>query len=136
MDSRGLVDPKNKPFGSVLPLEVQIRIMFRVECIFTNEKRQKVNQDLKGLPKCDLTLLPQHLGEGRYWNQVVVRLHTLRGSYCHHCHRLLDHRLSVKEKVFFWTWVFSGHSLRTFCFTDWHDGGISTPHPRLGQTHE
>ena len=41
MDGRGLVDPQNKPFGNVLPLEVQIRIMFWVECIFTNEKSAK-----------------------------------------------------------------------------------------------
>ena len=101
MDGRGLVDPKNKPFGHVLPLEGQIKIMFWVHCFYTMDKWQKVNRELKGLPKCDLTLLPQHLGEGRYWNQVVVRLHTLRGSYCHHCHGLLDHRLSVREKVFF-----------------------------------
>ena len=30
MDGRGLVDPRNKPFGRVLPLEIQIRIMFWV----------------------------------------------------------------------------------------------------------
>ena len=106
MDARGLVDPKNKPFGSVLPLEVQIKIMFWVHCFYTMDERKKVVQEFKGLSKCDLTLLPQHLGEGQYWNQVVVRLHTHRESYCHHCHRLLDHRLSVREKmVFFWTWV-------------------------------
>ena len=46
MDGRGLADPQNKPFGRVLPFEVQIRIMFWVECIFTNEKRQKVNEEL------------------------------------------------------------------------------------------
>ena len=28
MDCRGLVDPQNKPFGNVLPLEIQIKIMF------------------------------------------------------------------------------------------------------------
>ena len=27
MDCRGLVDPKNKPFGRVLPLEVPVKIM-------------------------------------------------------------------------------------------------------------
>ena len=114
MDARGLVDPKNKPFGSVLPLEVQIKIMSWVHCFYTMDKRKKVVQELKGLPKCDLTLLPQHLGEGRYWTQVVVRLHTLRGSYCHHCHRLLDHRLSVREKFFFPGHGLN-HSLRTCC---------------------
>ena len=97
MDGRGLVDPQNKPFGRVLPLEVQIRIMFWVECIFTNEKRQKVNQELRLLPKCDVTGFPQHLGEDRWWNQVVVRLHAPRKNGCHHCHRMFDHKLSVSE---------------------------------------
>ena len=116
MDCRGLVDPDNKPFGRVLPLEVKIRIMFWVECIFTNEKRRKVNQELKGLPKCDLTGLPQNLGEDRWWNQVVVRLHAPRRNGCHHCHRMMDHRLSVSEKS-----VFGGDGLKKmteslFCF--------------------
>ena len=100
MDCRGLVDPQNKPFGCVLPLEVQVKIMFRVHCFYTMDKRKKVVQEFKGLPKCDLTLLPQNLGEGQYWNQVVSRLQEPRGSYCHHCHRLIDHRLSVREKRF------------------------------------
>ena len=101
MDARGLVDPKNKPFGKVLPLEVQIKIMFWLHCFFTMDKRKKVVQEFKALPKCDLTLLPQNLGEGQNWNQVVFRLRTTRGSHCHHCHRLIDHRLSVREKTFF-----------------------------------
>ena len=98
MDCRGLVDPRNKPFGRVLPLEVQIKIMFWVECFYTMDKRKKVVQEFKGLPKCDLTGFPQHLGEGRWWNQVVVRLHAPRKNGCHHCHRLMDHRLSVSKK--------------------------------------
>ena len=65
MDCRGLVDPKNKPFGRVLPLEVQIKIMFWVECFYTMDKRKKVVQELKGLPKCELTGFPQHLGGDR-----------------------------------------------------------------------
>ena len=35
MDCRGLVDPHNKPFGRVLPLEIQIKIMFWVHCFYT-----------------------------------------------------------------------------------------------------
>ena len=97
MDCRGLVDPRNKPFGRVLPLEVQIKIMFWVHCFYTMDKRKKVVQEFKGLPKCDLTGLPQHLGEGRWWNQVVVRLHAPRRNGCHHCHRMMDHRLSVSD---------------------------------------
>ena len=98
MDCRGLVDPQNKPFGRALPLEVQIKIMFWVECFYTMDRRKKVVQEFKGLPKCNLTDLPQHLGEDRWWNQVVVRLHAPRKNGCHHCHRLMDHRLSVSKK--------------------------------------
>ena len=97
MDCRGLVDPRNKPFGRVLPLEVQIKIMFWVECFYTMEKRKKVVQELKGLPKCSLTGFPQHLGEDRWWNQVVIRLHAPRKNGCHHCHRMMDHQLSVSD---------------------------------------
>ena len=43
-----MVDPQNKPFGRVLPLEVQIKIMFWVECFYTMDKRKKVVQELKG----------------------------------------------------------------------------------------
>ena len=115
MDGRGLVDPRNKPFGRVLPLEVQIRIMFWVECIFTNEKRRKVNQELKGLPKCSLTGFPQHLGEGQWWNQVIVRLNTPRRNGCHHCHRMMDHRFSVRARYSLsCTFSSSSHDLDSF----------------------
>ena len=97
MDCRGLVDPQNKPFGHVLPLEVQVKIMFWVHCFYTMDKRKKVVQELKGLPRCDLTGFPQTLGEDRRWNQVVVRLHAPRKNGCHHCHRMMDHRLSVSD---------------------------------------
>ena len=97
MDCRGLVDPRNKPFGRVLPLEVQVKIMFWVHCFYTMDKRKKVVQEFKGLPKCDVTGFPQHLGEGRWWNQVVLRLRTPRKNGCHHCHRMADHRLSVSD---------------------------------------
>ena len=107
MDCRGLVDPKNKPFGRMLPLEVQIKIMFWVHCFYTMDRRKKVVQEFKGLPKCDLTSLPQHPGEDRRWNQVVVRLHSPRRNGCHHCHRMMDHRLSVSEKS-----VFGGDGLK------------------------
>ena len=66
MDCRGLVDPQNKPFGNVLPLEIQIKIMFWVHCFYTMEKRKKVVRELKGLPTCDLTGFPQILGQGKY----------------------------------------------------------------------
>ena len=66
VNCRGLMDPQNKPFGNVLPLEVQVKIMFWVECFVTMDKRKKVLQEFKGFPKCDVTGLPQHLGEDRW----------------------------------------------------------------------
>ena len=102
MNRRGLVDPENRPFGYVLPLEIQVKIMFWVECFYTMDKRKKLVQEFKGLPKCSITGYVQHLGEGRDWNQVVFRLHAPRGQYCHHCHRRIDHRMSVREKKCFY----------------------------------
>ena len=133
MDCRGLVDPRNKPFGRVLPLEVQIKIMFWVECFYTMDKRKKVVQEFKGLPKCDLTGFPQHLGENRWWNQVVVRLHAPRKNGCHHCHRLMDHRLSVSKKGGLTLYLLMTLTLRIFFYvwiSDWHDGGDGTATPQ------
>ena len=101
MDCRGLVDLKNKPFGRVLPLEVQIKIMFWVECFYTMDKRKKVVQEIEELPKCNLTGWVQRLGEYQWWNQVVFRLHAPHTSTCHHCHRIIVHRLSLRGKLFF-----------------------------------
>ena len=139
MDCRGLVDPKNKPFGAVLPLEVQVRIMFWVECFYTIEKRRKVVRELKGLPKCDLTGFPQILGEGMHWNQVIVRLNTPRRNGCHHCHRMMDHRFSVRARYNL-EGIVSSHDLdfETFFLflTDWDDGGDGPSAPQLGQPYE
>ena len=62
MKYKGLVDSKDKPFGRVLPFEVQVKIMFWVKCFFTMDKRKKLLREFKGLPKCDVTGLPQYLG--------------------------------------------------------------------------
>ena len=123
MDYRGLVDPQNKLFGRLLPLEVQVKIMFWVHCFYTMDKRKKVVRELKGLPKCDLTGFPQHLGEDRWWNQVVVRLHAPRKNGCHHCHRLMDHRLSVRRRVFVCLFCF-GCWLNVFVFSGFQIGMI------------
>ena len=107
MKYQGLVDPEDKPFGNVMPFEVQVKIMFWVERFVTMDKRKKVLQEFKGLPKCDVTGFPQHLGEDRWWNQVVVRLHAPRKNGCHHCHRIFDHKLSVSERGY---GICCGHS--------------------------
>ena len=136
MDCRGLVGPENKPFGNMLPLKVQIRIMFWVECIFTNEKRRKVNQELKGLPICSLTGFPQNLGEDRWWNQVVVRLHATRRNGCHHCHRMMDHRLSVSDFLRHILLLMTLRLRNFFLVSDWHDGGDGACPSQSGQGDE
>ena len=129
MDCRGLVDPQNKPFGRVLPLELQVKIMFWVHCFYTMDKRKKVVQEFKRLPKCDLTGFPQNLGEDRWWNQVVVRLHAPRKNGCHHCHRIMDHRLSVSD--FLKPHVSSSHDFDTeTCFV-WFQIGMMTEMARV-----
>ena len=97
MKYKGLVDPKDKPFVRVFPFEVQVKIMFWVECFYTLDKRKKLLRELKGLPKCYVTGLPQHLGQDQWWNQVVFRLHTPRTTHFHHCYRNFDHKLSVSD---------------------------------------
>ena len=114
MKYQGLLDPEDKPFGNVLPFEEQLKIMFWVECMLTNDKRKKVNQKFKGLPKCEVTGFPPHLGQDRWWNQVVVRLHAPRKNGCHHCHRIFDHKLSVREDMLFWEGL--NHTLGSFYY--------------------
>ena len=119
MDCRGLVDPNNKPFGRVLPLEVQIKIMFWVECFYTMDRRKKVVREFNGLPKCDLMGYPKILGDYYAWNQVVTRLHVPRKNGCHHCHRFHDHRLSVSEKRGVESSSSSSHDLDIDIFFFW-----------------
>ena len=46
MNYKGLVDPRDKPFGRSLLFEVQVKIMFWVECFNTMDKRKKLQRDL------------------------------------------------------------------------------------------
>ncbi|CAH3176774.1 unnamed protein product, partial [Porites evermanni] len=52
MKYKGLVDPKNKPFGNLLPFEVHVIIMFWTQCFTTNDRRTKMNEELTRLPCC------------------------------------------------------------------------------------
>ena len=52
MKYKGLVDPKDQqPFGRVLLFEVEVKIMFWVDCFYTMDKRKKLLREFKGLPK-------------------------------------------------------------------------------------
>ena len=56
---KGLVDPKNKPFGNPLPFEVQVIIMFWTECFMTNEKKKTMNAEFTRLPSSHGTDIPK-----------------------------------------------------------------------------
>lgn len=49
MKYQGLVDPEDKPFGNALPFEVQLKIMFWVECFVTMDKQKTLLKEFKGL---------------------------------------------------------------------------------------
>ena len=59
MKYKGLVDPKNKPFGNLLPFEVQVTIMFWTQCFMSNERKKKMNADFTRLPSSLGTDIPK-----------------------------------------------------------------------------
>ena len=58
MKYKGLVDPKKKPFGNLLPFEVQVIILFWTQCFMTNNRRTKMNEEFTRLPHCLRTGIP------------------------------------------------------------------------------
>ena len=61
MKYKGLVDPKNKPFGNLLPFEVQVIIMFWTQCFMTNERKKKMNAEFTRLPSSLGTDIPKFM---------------------------------------------------------------------------
>ena len=55
---RPLEDRKNKPFGNLLPFEMQVIIIFWTQCFMTNDRRKKMNEELTRLPCCLRTAIP------------------------------------------------------------------------------
>ena len=52
----GLVDANNKPFGRLLPVEIQVIIMLWASVAETNDKRKKVLAQLVRIPSLNLML--------------------------------------------------------------------------------
>ena len=76
MKYKGLVDPKDKPFGRVFPFEVQVKIMFWVEYLYTMDKQKKLLREFKGLPKCDVTAChntSDRISGGTKWCFAYIR---------------------------------------------------------------
>ena len=104
MKYKGLVDSKNKPFGNLLPFEVQIIIMFWTRCFMTNDRRTKMNEELTRLPCCLRTGIPMFVafsfssGYKRFSSAMENKPYP-RFYGCPHCFRRKTKQYSVRLNV-------------------------------------
>ena len=120
--------------GAPLRSAVEYYVLGRVFC--DDGQTEKGATRIQRVAQCDVTGLPQHLGQDQWWNQVVIRFHVPRTTHCHHCHRIFDHKLSVREDMLLF-WEGLNHTLRSFfIFTDWYDGGNGSAPREPGQPDE
>ena len=106
MKCKGLVDPKNKPFGNLLHFEVQVIIMFWTRCFMTNDRRTKMNEELTRLPCCLCTSIPMSVafsfssGYKRFSSGMENKTYP-RFYGCPHCFRRKTKQYSVRLNVCF-----------------------------------
>ena len=106
MKYKGLVDPKNKPFGNLPPFEVQVIIMFWTKCFMTNDRRTKMNEELTRLPCCLITGIPMFVefsfssGYKRFSSAMENKPYP-RFYGCPHCFRRKTKQYSVRLNVCF-----------------------------------
>ena len=106
MKYKGLVDPKNKPFGNLLPFKVQVIIMFWTQCFMTNDRRTKMNEELTRLPCCLRTGIPMFVafsfssGYKRFSSAMENKPYP-RFYGCPHCFRRKTKQYSVRLNVCF-----------------------------------
>ena len=106
MNYKGLVDPKNKPFGNVLPFEVQVLIMFWRHCFMTNDERKKMNAEFTRLPRCLRTGIPMFVafsfssGYKRFSSAMENKPYPSFYG-CPHCFRRKTKQYSVRLNVYF-----------------------------------
>ena len=106
MKYKGLVDPKNKPFGNLLPFKVQVIIMFWTHCFMpmTNDRRTKMNEELTRLPCCLRTGIPMFVafsfssGYKRFSSAMENKPYP-RFYGCPHCFRRKTKQYSVRLNV-------------------------------------
>ena len=94
----GLVDANNKPFGRLLPVEIQVIIMFWASVAETNDKRKKVLAQLVRIPVCRNTHIPKYVnitrqGFQRWYRTVLVPFGNF--NQCPHCSRRQEQQVSV-----------------------------------------
>ncbi|CAH3034265.1 unnamed protein product, partial [Porites evermanni] len=100
MNYKGLVDPKNKPFGNVLPFEVQVLIMFWTHCFMTNDERKKMNAEFTRLPRCLETEIPKFVAflfstGYKSFPSALERKPYPRFYGCPHCFRRNTQQVSI-----------------------------------------
>ena len=94
----GLVDAKYKPFGRVLPVEIQVIIMFWASVAETNDKRKQVLAQLVIIPVCRNTHIPKYVNLTRHgfqrWHRTVL-VPSGNRNQCAHCCRRQEQQVSV-----------------------------------------
>ena len=106
MKYKGLVDPKNKPFGNLLPFKVQVIIMFWTHCFMTSDRRTKMNEELTRLPSCLRTAIPMSVafsfssGYKRFSSAMENKPYP-RFYGCPHCFRRNTQQVSVSVFINF-----------------------------------
>ena len=106
MKYKGLVDPKNKPFGNLPPFQVQVIIMFWTKCFVTNDRRTKMNEELTRLPCCLITGIPMFVefsfssGYKRFSSAMENKPYP-RFYGCPQCFRRKTKQYSVRLNVCF-----------------------------------
>ena len=105
MKYKGLVDPKNKRFGNLLPFEVQVIIMFWTQCFMTNDRRTKMNEEFTHLPRCLRTGIPMRVafsfssGHKRFSSAMENKPYPSFYG-CPHCFRR-----KTKQYLYVWTFI-------------------------------
>ena len=103
---KGLIDLRDKPFGRVFPIGIQMYIMFWAASAETNDRRKEVNEQLLRIPICLYTSIPLYVNFTcatgyKPWRKTVYRFETRRNQHCHHCFRRNTQEVSVSVFTYF-----------------------------------
>ena len=106
MNLKGLIDLRDKPFGRVFPIEIELYIMFWAACAETNDRRKKVNEQLLRIPVCLYTSIPLSVNFTpstgyQPWMKTTQRFESRRNQRCHHCFRRNTQQVSVSAFIHF-----------------------------------
>ena len=106
MNLKGLINLRDKPFGRVFPIEIQLYIMFWAACAETNDLHKKMNEQLLRIPVCLYTSIPLSVNFTpstgyQPWMKTIQRFEIRRNQRCHHCFRRNTQQVSVSAFIFF-----------------------------------